>query len=155
MSAAGRVVLVHGLWMHGFVFGVLRHRLERDFGFEVSAFSYPTLHGDIDRVVSDLAEFGAAAGDGPVHFVGHSLGGVLVYRALERFPQNAFGNAVVLGSPLGGSRAARSASQWPVLRPLLGSRRGLAFAQALLPAYSAIDAYHMAACSIEIGRAHV
>jgi phosphoribosylformylglycinamidine synthase len=36
-----------------------------------------------------------------------------------------------------------------VLRPVLTSRRGLAFAQALLPAYSAIDAYHMAACSID------
>jgi phosphoribosylformylglycinamidine synthase len=36
-----------------------------------------------------------------------------------------------------------------VLRPLLKSRRGLAFAQALLPAYSAIDAYHMAAGSID------
>jgi len=121
MSAAGRVVLVHGLWMHGFVFGVLRHRLERDFGFEVSAFSYPTLHGDIERVVSDLAAFAARApGDGPVHLVGHSLGGLLVYRVLERFPQDVFGNAVVLGSPLRGSKAARGASEWPVLRPLLG-----------------------------------
>jgi phosphoribosylformylglycinamidine synthase len=36
-----------------------------------------------------------------------------------------------------------------VLRPVLGSRRGLAFAQALLPAYSAIDAYHMVGCSID------
>jgi len=36
-----------------------------------------------------------------------------------------------------------------VLRPVLRSNRGLAFAQALLPAYSAIDAYHMAACSID------
>jgi phosphoribosylformylglycinamidine synthase len=36
-----------------------------------------------------------------------------------------------------------------VLRPVLSSRRGLAFAQALLPAYSAIDAYAMAACSID------
>jgi phosphoribosylformylglycinamidine synthase len=36
-----------------------------------------------------------------------------------------------------------------VLRPVLSSRRGLAFAQALLPAYSAIDAYAMAAGSID------
>ncbi len=36
-----------------------------------------------------------------------------------------------------------------VIRPVLGSERGLAFSQALLPAYSAIDAYHMAACSID------
>jgi len=121
MASAGRVVLVHGLWMHGFIFGVLRHRLEREFGFHVSAFSYPTLHGDLGRLARDLAEFGLrTAGEGPVHFVGHSLGGVLVYRMLELCSRPEFGDAVLLGSPLKGSKAARSASQWPMLRPLLG-----------------------------------
>ena len=36
-----------------------------------------------------------------------------------------------------------------VIRPVLKSDKGLAFAQALLPAYSAIDAFHMTACSID------
>jgi phosphoribosylformylglycinamidine synthase len=36
-----------------------------------------------------------------------------------------------------------------VFRPVLGSVRGLVFAQALLPTYSAIDAYHMVSCSID------
>jgi phosphoribosylformylglycinamidine synthase len=36
-----------------------------------------------------------------------------------------------------------------VSRPVLGVEKGLAFAQALLPAYSAIDAYHMTACTID------
>lgn len=36
-----------------------------------------------------------------------------------------------------------------VIRPVLTSDRGLAMAQALLPHYSAIDAYHMTACSID------
>jgi phosphoribosylformylglycinamidine synthase len=36
-----------------------------------------------------------------------------------------------------------------VIRPVLPSLKGLAFTQALLPAYSAIDAYHMASCSID------
>ncbi len=36
-----------------------------------------------------------------------------------------------------------------VLRPVLDSRRGLAFSQALLPFYSRIDAYHMTACTID------
>ena len=36
-----------------------------------------------------------------------------------------------------------------VIRPVADSTRGLAIAQALLPAYSAIDAYHMTACSID------
>jgi len=36
-----------------------------------------------------------------------------------------------------------------VIRPVLGSQKGLAFAQALLPTYSAIDARHMTGCSID------
>jgi phosphoribosylformylglycinamidine synthase subunit PurSL len=36
-----------------------------------------------------------------------------------------------------------------VSRPVLGVEKGLAFAQALLPTYSAIDAYHMTACTID------
>jgi len=36
-----------------------------------------------------------------------------------------------------------------VIRPVLGSTGGLAFSQALLPAYSAIDAYHMTTCTID------
>ncbi len=36
-----------------------------------------------------------------------------------------------------------------VVRPVLSSERGLAFSQSLLPHYSAIDAYHMTACTID------
>lgn len=36
-----------------------------------------------------------------------------------------------------------------VLRPVLSSKRGLAFSQALLPFYARIDAYHMTTCTID------
>ena len=36
-----------------------------------------------------------------------------------------------------------------VIRPVLSSQRGLAFSQALLPTYSAVDAFHMTACTID------
>jgi phosphoribosylformylglycinamidine synthase subunit PurSL len=36
-----------------------------------------------------------------------------------------------------------------VIRPVLDSKKGLAFSQALLPHYSSIDAYHMTACTID------
>lgn len=36
-----------------------------------------------------------------------------------------------------------------VIRPVLESERGLAFSQALIPMYSAIDAYHMTTCTID------
>ncbi|MBW2568662.1 MAG: phosphoribosylformylglycinamidine synthase [Deltaproteobacteria bacterium] len=36
-----------------------------------------------------------------------------------------------------------------VIRPVLDSNKGLAFAQALIPMYSVIDAYHMTSCTID------
>jgi hypothetical protein len=57
---------------------------------------------------------------GRVHFVGHSLGGVLLHRTLSECGREFDGNAVVLGSPLNGSKAASGAARWPMLRPLLG-----------------------------------
>jgi len=36
-----------------------------------------------------------------------------------------------------------------VIRPVLSSLKGLAFSQALIPAYSEIDAYHMTTCTID------
>ncbi len=36
-----------------------------------------------------------------------------------------------------------------VIRPVLESNKGLAFSQSLIPEYSAIDAYHMTACTID------
>jgi phosphoribosylformylglycinamidine synthase subunit PurSL len=36
-----------------------------------------------------------------------------------------------------------------VIRPVLSSSRGIVFSQALIPMYSAIDAYHMTACTID------
>lgn len=38
-----------------------------------------------------------------------------------------------------------------VIRPVLNSSHGLAYAQAINPMYSAIDAYHMTACTIDEG----
>jgi pimeloyl-ACP methyl ester carboxylesterase len=115
------VVLVHGLWMNGVELSVLGQHLRRDHGFAVRTFSYPTLHGDAAEICGELAQFGASvAGAGRVHFVGHSLGGVLVHRTLSESGRKFHGNAVVLGSPLNGSKAASGAARWPMLRPLLG-----------------------------------
>ena len=116
------VVLVHGLWMNGLELSMLGHRLRREHGYEVRTFSYPTMSGTAADICRDLADFGASsAGSGRVHFVGHSLGGVLVYRTLTDCGAGRFdGNAVLLAPPLNGSGAARGAAKFPMLRPLLG-----------------------------------
>lgn len=116
------VVLVHGLWMNGLELTVLGHRLRREFGYDVRTFSYPTMSGSATDICRDLAAFAASvAGEGPVNFVGHSLGGVLVYRTLAECGAGRLGGrAVLLGSPVNGSKAARGAARFPALRPLLG-----------------------------------
>ncbi|HQR47949.1 MAG TPA: alpha/beta hydrolase [Steroidobacteraceae bacterium] len=121
ISPRDPVVLVHGLWMRGNEMALLRRRLQRDHGFDVHVFSYPTLFGDTAQITADLADFaeGVAAGR-LVHFVGHSLGGTFVLRALERYPARFDGNAVLLAAPLNGCKAARGVLRWPMLRPIIG-----------------------------------
>lgn len=116
------VVLVHGLWMNGLELSMLGHRLRHEHGYEVRTFSYPTLSGVAADICRDLAAFAAStASDRRVHFVGHSLGGVIVYRTLAECGAGQFaGNAVLLGSPVNGSQAARGAARFRALRPLLG-----------------------------------
>jgi pimeloyl-ACP methyl ester carboxylesterase len=117
------VILVHGLWMNGLEFAVLRHRLQAQHGYDAHVFSYPSLHGSVDEIAAELAGFAREreVGGGRVHLVGHSLGGAIVYHALaEKGLRERPGNAVLLGSPLNGSRAAQGAARFNLLRPLLG-----------------------------------
>jgi len=119
--ATDTVVLVHGLWMNGLELSMLGQRLRREHGFDVRTFTYPTMHGDVANVCAALARFAAEArSGGRVHLVGHSLGGVMVHRTLTQCAGSIDGNAVLLGAPLNGSKAARGVSTWPTLRPLLG-----------------------------------
>jgi pimeloyl-ACP methyl ester carboxylesterase len=123
VSTRDAVVLVHGLWMNGLEFGVLRQRLQSQHGFDAHVFTYPSLHGSAAEIAAELAAFvrERGAGAGRVHLVGHSLGGAIVYKCLaEHGVRDLPGNAVLLGSPLNGSRAAVAVSRFALLRPLLG-----------------------------------
>src|SRR5688500_14858187 len=75
------VVLVHGLWMTGFEFAVLRNRLVHD-GFRVEIFPYASMHGDVTSIAANLRRRVLESPSERVHVVGHSLGGAFVYRAL-------------------------------------------------------------------------
>jgi pimeloyl-ACP methyl ester carboxylesterase len=122
MTARDSVILVHGRWMNGMEMSVLRRRLQLEHDFEAQTFASPTLHGDAAEISHELAEVAAdcARSGGRVHLVGHSLGGAIVYKALMECGAEVEGNAVLLGSPLNGSRAAEGVSRFAMLRPLLG-----------------------------------
>ncbi len=114
------VVYVHGLWMPGDESVVLRHRLGQDFGFSLHSFRYSTAFSSLQTTTERLAAFVADLGAPQVHFVGHSLGGLIIYRLLERFPGQPPGRVVFLGTPCVASRAAEQAARFTPVAHLLG-----------------------------------
>ena len=103
------VVLLHGLWMRGFALSALRRKLEAA-GFTVSIFDYRSVTQDFSATIARLHTFTRNLADRRVHFVGHSLGGLLALRVLQEAPDLIDGRVVCLGSPLRGSAIARTLS---------------------------------------------
>lgn len=114
------VIYVHGLWLTGSESIVLRRRLERQFGFKVTTFHYPTVTAPMAEVTRQLAELVQDLRPTTLHLVGHSLGGLVIYRFLERFPDQPPGRVVFLGTPAVASRAAVQAAKLRWAKRLLG-----------------------------------
>jgi pimeloyl-ACP methyl ester carboxylesterase len=106
----GHVVFVHGLWLNGGESLVLRRRLEQQFGFRVHRFPYSTVTSTMAEITSSLAGFVRNLHGPRVHFVGHSLGGLVIYRFLEHYPGQPIGRVVFLGTPCRPSRVALAAN---------------------------------------------
>ncbi|MGH8149588.1 MAG: esterase/lipase family protein [Steroidobacteraceae bacterium] len=114
------VVYVHGLWSSRADSLLLRRRLAGELGFNVEAFRYPTVAGSMADVTARLADFVAGLAPSRLHLVGHSLGGLVIYRFLERFPDQAPGGVVFLGTPAVASRFAQGVARWNWAAPALG-----------------------------------
>jgi len=109
MAADARptLVFVHGLWMTGFELWLLMHRVRR-MGFRCERFYYRSATKPIAHNAARLATFAKSLGPGPVHFVAHSLGGLVTLRMLRDHPEIAGGRVVLIGSPVKGSGVAES-----------------------------------------------
>lgn len=110
--------------MRGLTLVPLARRLQAQ-GFIPHRFDYASLlHGpapSADRLAAKLMSLGP----GPVHLVGHSLGGLIVLETLRRFPGLPVARVVCMGSPLRGSRTAQALAARPRLAWALGSSRAL------------------------------
>lgn len=118
-GAAEAVVLVHGLWMRGWVLAWMGMWLRRC-GYAPHLFSYPSRSATLLENAASLARFAASLPAARVHFVGHSLGGLVILKMLELHPDLRAGRIVLLGSPYGGNRAALALAGSAAGRWLLG-----------------------------------
>ena len=114
------VVYVHGLWMSGGESLLLRRRLSREFGMEVHPFRYGAVASTMGEITERLQSFVHELDATRLHFVGHSLGGLVIYRFLERYPEQPPGRVVFLGTPSVASKAAVQASHIRLVASLMG-----------------------------------
>lgn len=113
------VVLVHGLWLNGIELSFLARHLKRS-GFTPYRFKYRSVHCPVAKNARQLARFTAGLSEPVVHFVGHSLGGLVILRMLEDCPPPRPGRIVTIGTPFQGSQAARALVRYRVGQHMLG-----------------------------------
>lgn len=117
-------VLVHGLWMSSTEMMILEKRLQKQ-GFRTCLFSYHSMREDFSQCADSLFRFVQDLQEKRVHFVCHSLGGLLLHHLLTHYEIPWQGRAVLLGSPLAGSRVAKVLAGSLVGKILVG--RNLAY----------------------------
>ena len=113
------VVLVHGVWMTGVEMGLLAWRL-RDCGYRTVQFRYHSLTNTVAVNAQQLRRLVNDQGDSPLHLVGHSLGGLVILRALHEQADLVSGRIVLLGSPVQGSVIAQRVNRYRLSRWLIG-----------------------------------
>ncbi len=114
------VVLAPGLWMPGSAMALLAGRLARA-GYTPHVFTYrgrSPFESNLERFARYVRD---TLGGRPAHFVGHSLGGVLVLDMLNAHAEVPAASVVLLGAPVRGCLAGRRLGKARIGRWMMGA----------------------------------
>lgn len=121
-SSASHIVLVHGLWNRGWSMTAIAKRL-RARGHHVLVFSYPTRNDSLDGHANELHAFLSENKTKKLHFVGHSMGGLVILNMLSRFDDLPPGRVVLMGTPVKGSSVVKRLEKLPGHKLMFGKAR--------------------------------
>lgn len=114
------VVTLHGIGRTPFDMWPMAEALRRA-GFAVLNWGYPSRRASILELAEKLGEVTKRLSDAPaVHFVGHSMGGLVARALLTSAPPANVGRLVMIGSPNAGSCVAEFFGDWRWYRWLFG-----------------------------------
>jgi pimeloyl-ACP methyl ester carboxylesterase len=121
-AQAGGVVLLHGIAVGSWTLKRMQRAIEQA-GFVTLNLDYASRRKRLDALAADchpaIADF-AARHDGPIHLVGHSMGGLLARVYLDKYRPEQLGRVVMLGTPNGGSEVADLLKDLAIYRRAFG-----------------------------------
>lgn len=136
-----KVMLLHGIWRTSKSMVFIARHLRKQ-GYAVLNLTYPStklpLEALVEEIHAKIADFAEGA---TTHFVGHSMGGLLIRAYLTRYRPPTLGRVVMLGTPNHGSEVADFLKDWRLFRRVFGpaGQQHITNQAAIAPLFGPVD----------------